>query len=274
MNAVTLEKEQALRSQIDEAQGELGKLEQDLAVVEGELQGLMTERERYESLAHVCDSLDKLSAVGAAELFWGDGGPAEDRIRLARQRIEDFHERVKAVSESRQVVASRLAEGRGVLAILEDDWFELQEEEEERRNEWVIEREVGPTADRPPTMPWTRGGADDERFRKSLGSALLAALLLGVLFPLVPLPVPQPTDIIEVPERLVELIRQEGRRAGTEGHLEAGRQAARPGVAAGGSAAAEGPRERHSGVQRELREARERSTGGAARLRCAHQQHG
>ena len=74
MNAVTLEKEQALRSQIDEAQGELGKLEQDLAVVEGELQGLMTERERYESLAHVCDSLEKLSAVGAAELFWGGGG--------------------------------------------------------------------------------------------------------------------------------------------------------------------------------------------------------
>ena len=86
MNAVTLEKEQALRSQIDEAQGELGKLEQDLAVVEGELQGLMTERERYESLAHVCDSLEKLSAVGAAELFWGDGfqdpSPALLRVPL------------------------------------------------------------------------------------------------------------------------------------------------------------------------------------------------
>jgi outer membrane biosynthesis protein TonB len=211
MNAVTMEKEQALRAQIDDAQGQLGQLEQDLAVVESELQNLMTQRERYESLAQVCDSLAKLESVGAAELFWGDGGPNEDRVRFARQRIEDFNERVKAVSENRQVVVGRLAEGRGVLAILEDDWFELQEQEEERRNEWVIEREVGAAADRPPTMPWARGSEDDQRFRKSVGSALLAALLLGVLLPLIPLPIPKPTDVIEVPERLVELIRQERR---------------------------------------------------------------
>jgi len=211
MNAVTLEKEEALRAQIGDAQSQLGRLEQDLAVVEGELQSLMIQRERYESLAQVCDSLEKLDSVGAAELFWGEVESSEERIRFARQRIEDFHERVKAVSENRQVVVERLAEDRGVLAILEDDWFELQEEEEERRNEWVIEREVGAAADRPPMMPWARGGEDDQRFRKSVGSALLAALLLGGLLPLIHLPIPQPTDIIEVPERLVELIRQERR---------------------------------------------------------------
>jgi hypothetical protein len=212
MNAAILEKEQSLRGQIGEAQSELGRLEQDLASVDGELESLLTQSERYDSLGRACDSLDKLEALGAAELFWGqDGasGQASERIRLARQRIEAFQERIKVVSENRRNAAERLAESRGVLAILEDDWFELQEQEEERRNEWVIEREVGVAADRPPTMPWTRGGDDDRRFHKTLGYTFAAALLLGLLLPLIDLPIPEPTDVIEVPERLVELIRQQ-----------------------------------------------------------------
>ena len=143
-----MEKEQSLRQQIGEAQGQLGQLERDLAAVDGELHDLMTQREHYESLAGVCDSLDKLDTLGAAELFWGQevaSGEAVSRLRLARQRIDEFEQRLKAVSESRQSVVTRLAEGRGVLAILEDDWVELKEEEEERRNEWVIERAAART---------------------------------------------------------------------------------------------------------------------------------
>jgi outer membrane biosynthesis protein TonB len=212
MNAVTLEKEQSLRQQIGEAQGHLGQLEQDLAAIDGELQHLLTQRERYESLARVCDSLDKLDTLGANDLFWGQddtSGEAAARVELARRKIDEFEQRFKAASENRQSMVQRLAEGRGVLAILEDDWYELQEQEEERRNEWVIEREVSVAADRPPTMPWSRGGEDDRFFHKSLGSALLVALLFGLLLPLIDLPVPQPTDVIEVPERLVELIRRD-----------------------------------------------------------------
>jgi outer membrane biosynthesis protein TonB len=106
-------------------------------------------------------------------------------------------------------LAEQIGEGRGVLAILEDDWLELKEREEELREEWVIEREVSTTAQQPTTMPWTRGGEDDHRFRRSLGSSLAAALLLGMLLPLIDLPLPEPSEIAEVPERLVELIRRD-----------------------------------------------------------------
>ncbi len=213
MNAAILEQEQSLRTQIGEAQTQLGRLEQDLAAVDGELQRLLTERQRYDALAQVCDSLDGLEALGAAELFWGQEESAghSARLRAARQRIEEFQEHFKRVSTNRQGVVERLAEGRGVLTILEDDWFDLQEQEEERRNEWVIEREANVEVDRPPTMPWSRGGDADRRFHKSLAWALAAALAFGVLLPLIDLPVPAPTDVIEVPERLVELIRQERR---------------------------------------------------------------
>ena len=40
-------------------------------------------------------------------------------------------------------------------------------------------------------MPWTRGGEDDRRFRKALATSLLLALLLGLLPPLIDLPLPE-----------------------------------------------------------------------------------
>ncbi len=211
MNAA-LEQEHSLRAKLDEAEAHIGRLEQNLVAIDSELEELGARREQYEALAQACGALERLDAVGAARLFWGDevdGGRAEERLRRSRQTVEAFEEQVNRITGARQDVIEQIAEGRGVLAILEDDWFDLQEQEEEKRNEWVIEREVARSAQRPATMPWTRGGEDDQRFRKSLAYSLAAALVLGLLLPLVDLPIPEPTEIIEVPARLVELIRQQ-----------------------------------------------------------------
>ena len=96
--------------------------------------------------------------------------------------------------------------------MLEGDLFEIQEEEEERRREWVVEREVGPVDKRPQRMPWSRLGEDDSRFRRSLSTTLLIALLLGVLTPLIPLPLPEPEQALELPERVVRFIELGDRR--------------------------------------------------------------
>jgi hypothetical protein len=58
-------------------------------------------------------------------------------------------------------------------------------------------------------MPWARGGEDDSRFRKSLAASLLVGLLLGVLIPQIDLPLPEPWQAIEVPDRWTRLIREE-----------------------------------------------------------------
>jgi hypothetical protein len=60
-------------------------------------------------------------------------------------------------------------------------------------------------------MPWT-SDEDDKRFRKGLSAALLWALFLGLLVPLVNLPLPEPAEVLEVPERVVQLIRQQRQR--------------------------------------------------------------
>jgi outer membrane biosynthesis protein TonB len=215
MNAATSPQEQPLHAQIDEAQAQLGGLEQSLHAIDGELGRLATQREQYELLAQACGSLEKLAALGVGELFWGDN---VDRSAVARHvhgvrlRVNEFGEQIAQIENRRQAVVDEIAQGREVLAILEDDLFEVREAEEEARNEWVIERDVEPTVARAAAMPWTRGGEDDRRFRSSLGSSLAAAMLLGFLLPLIDLPLPEPAEILEVPERVVELIRRDQRR--------------------------------------------------------------
>src|SRR5690606_12673526 len=118
---------------------------------------------------------------------------------------------IAEIETRRQSVVDDIEEGRRVLSILEDEFVEHLEEEEDRLNEWVVEREIGPTPMRAAVMPWMRAGEDDRRFRKSLGSALAASLLLGLLLPIIDLPIAEPDEIVEVPERLVRLIQQERR---------------------------------------------------------------
>jgi outer membrane biosynthesis protein TonB len=214
MNPATSQTEQPLLAQLDDAQAKLGGLEQHLHAIASELDALAAQREQHELLEQACGSLEKLSALGAVELFWGqdvDRSEAANHVRRVRQRVDGFRERLAEIEGRRRAVVEQIAEGRDVLAILEEDLLEVREEEEERRNEWVIEREIASLAERTATMPWTGGLEDDRRFRKSLGSSLVAALVLGLLLPLVDLPIPERAEIVEVPERLVELIRRERR---------------------------------------------------------------
>ena len=37
-------------------------------------------------------------------------------------------------------------------------------------------------------MPWTHGGEDDKRFRKSMGTALLLCLMFAIALPFIRLP--------------------------------------------------------------------------------------
>jgi len=215
MNPLSSEQLEPLHAQIDAAQGQLGGLEQDLRAIDGELERLAAQREQYGLLEQACGSLEKLQAFGAAELFWAedhDPGLAAARISRAREHIDGFRRQVAGIEHRRHAVLEQIAQGREVLAILEDDLLDLREEEEERRNEWVIERDISALPERPATMPWTRGGQDDDRFRKSLGWSFAAALLLGLLMPLVELPLSEPAEILEVPERVVQLIRREQQR--------------------------------------------------------------
>jgi hypothetical protein len=221
-SAVTQEREplpahQPLTEQIGSAQGQLGGLERDLRSIDAELERLAGQVEKFALLEQTCGSLERLETLGATELFWGRRAPRNDsaeHLAHIRRCVDDFRAEVKSCEGRRHAVLEQIGRGREVLAILEEDLFDLQLEEEERRNEWVIERDISDLPDRPARMPWTRDEGDKD-FRKGLSAAVLWALLLGLVVPLVDLPQPLPVEILEVPERVVQLIRQQRNRPAT-----------------------------------------------------------
>ena len=205
----------ALTEQIGAAQGQIGGLERDLSSLDGELARLAGQVEKFALLEQTCGTLEKLETLGAAELFWGRGTAQNDvsnHLAQVRRAIDKFRAEVKDCESRRNAVLERIDQGREVLSILEQDLFDLELAKEESRNEWVIERDVGELPLRPANMPWTGGGEDDQRFRKGLAASLLWALLFGLVLPQINLPLPEPLEILEVPERVVQLIRQQRNR--------------------------------------------------------------
>jgi outer membrane biosynthesis protein TonB len=204
--------EEPLRAQIDEAAEQLDGLEQSLQLIDSELAALTAKHDQYQILAHALSSLEQLNALGATDLFWDD---QSDQARAAehcdriRQRLDSYRANVTQVEARRRMLSDEVLDGQDVLATLEADLDEVLRDEEERLNEWIVEREMAPPSGRPATMPWAQGGDDDRRLRKSLGALIAASLLLGVLLPHIDLPVPERIETIEVPERLVQLIRRE-----------------------------------------------------------------
>lgn len=210
MDTVTAQDQQALVAQLAQAREKLVALARDLRAIDDELEGLATERKQHRLLLDACGSLEQLNAIGGTELFWGEGISADasaDHIRRVRGRADVFHERVSAIEERRQALIEEVKEQQGQTDLLEDDLFEAQEEEERRKQEWIIERAISELPARKTVLPWTRGGEDDKRFRKSLATALLVCLLFVVIVPQIDLPLPAPGESApEVPERVVRLM--------------------------------------------------------------------
>src|SRR5882672_376318 len=161
---------ESVLARIDEAQGRVGGLERDLQAVDGELSSLAAQREEYRLLEGVCASLETLERLGAASKFWGNGfneSEAAEHLREVRARVAEHAEQVRIVEDKRRSVLEGLLQGGDVLALLEGDLLDIEDEEIERSLEWVVEREIGPLPDGPQLL-WMRGGEEDLRLRKSL----------------------------------------------------------------------------------------------------------
>ncbi len=209
MNTLETQDQHALETDLAQANEKLDGLVRDLHAVDAELEALANERRQYELLRRACDTLDELHDVGADQLFWA-GAPGDrdgvERIRRARMRLDAFQKRLDEVEGRRQAIAETIRQDQEAIAFLEDDLFEAQEEEELRKLEWIVEREISALPVRRQLMPWARGREEDQRFHKSLAASLLISLLLGLLLPQIDLPLPERWEVIDVPERLVQLV--------------------------------------------------------------------
>lgn len=210
-NSVSDQDEAALLSALEQSRKQLDALKGELRAVDSDLQELDVERQQFALLSDVCGALEKLDEQEAADLFWNgvaEAAAGQAHVGLVRSRVDEFQHRLSEIEVVRQGVLARIQREEDNGEWVADDLYELKRLEEERKNEWVVERDEIALSDRPSAMPWTRGGEDDQRFRKTLALSLLLSLLFGVLFPLIPMPALDRWEVIEVPERLTKLIEE------------------------------------------------------------------
>jgi periplasmic protein TonB len=58
-------------------------------------------------------------------------------------------------------------------------------------------------------LPWTADSDQERKFQRQLGIAFLIALVLTIVWPFIPVPEPEPYEVIEVPPRIAELLLEE-----------------------------------------------------------------
>jgi outer membrane biosynthesis protein TonB len=201
-----------LAAQLEEARERLDGLVRDLRAVEAELEALATERAQHRLLHDACGALDELKRIGGAALFWDDktaAAASDEHLRRVRERVAVFQGRVDEIEARRHGLLAEIDRQQEHTYLLEDDVFEALEEEERRKHEWIVEREIDAISSREPVPAWTRGVEDDRRFRKSLAIALLASFLIALILPLIDLPLRVLEEPADVPERVVTLMMEE-----------------------------------------------------------------
>jgi hypothetical protein len=209
---VATQDEQALRTQLDQARERLDGLLENLRGVDGEIASLASEREQFQLLDAVCAGLEELDALGASELFWSGAaaaGSVQEHVHLARGRVDAFQEKLGAIEARRQQIVDEIERVQESTDFIEDDLFEVRREAELRKLEWVPERQVEAFPIHASRMPWSRAGVEDWLFRKVLVTSILVNFLLGSVLPMIDLPLPEPWEELEVPDRLTRLITAE-----------------------------------------------------------------
>ena len=201
-----------LKEKLQRSERELEELERELQAIEGELEAQVEKGERYEVLARLCENFEELDRVGASYLFWGDLERPEStakHLESVRGRLNEFTGEIERIEDRRDAVLDKIGDKNRSMDYLYYDLRDATEREESRKAEWLVEREEADVPARALVMPWSRGYEEDARSRKSVLASLLLCLLLGWLFSVVDLPIPERAKLIEVPERVAKLVREE-----------------------------------------------------------------
>ncbi len=204
--------EKALRGRIERYEADLDDLMRDLKALDRETERLGERDPQFEVLRKVCASLEELESLDALHLFWGDDDAANaqaERLETARKSMDAYTAEFDKLDRRRENVLEQIGDQNEIRDCLDYDLRDIMEKAESISAEWLVEREAEEMPYRALVMPWTRGTEEDRRSRQSVSWALVACLVLGILIPMVDLPIPELEELTEVPERVANLIREE-----------------------------------------------------------------
>ncbi|MCZ6539006.1 MAG: AgmX/PglI C-terminal domain-containing protein [Chloroflexi bacterium] len=207
-----LAEEESLREKVRLSEKHLDDLERDLRAIDSELEALQKKTHRYEVLAQVCRSLEELEDVGGTNLFWdGQSGPENpaEHLSNARRKIDEFAAEIARVEDRRLSICDDVDDQNTDLDYLHYGIRDVIEQQESIRIEWLVDRDADKLPPRSMVMPWARGFEEDRRFRKSVAASLLLCLAASMLFRIVDLPILDRSAVIQLPERIARLVREE-----------------------------------------------------------------
>ena len=187
------------------------EFERELKEVEVELEALAQNADQYDVLSRLCQSLEELDSLGATHLLCDAKSGSDFSAELldkARGEIDKFSAEIARLENCRQSVIEKIGDKDNVLDALHYEMQELVDRQEERSNEWLIEREPKDVAYRAQVMPWARGCEEDQRFRKSLAGSAVTACAVALLVGMVALPIVERETVDKLPERVAKLVRE------------------------------------------------------------------
>lgn len=201
-----------LNAQIAQFRQQRDAYAEELHIVEAELEKYATARQRFEALQQVCDAFENLGKLSAGQLFWKGvpgGEDAETHIRRARARVSQFERRISGIVDKHSSLHQEIERCDDALEYLHVEVQEAYIREEERQDEFVIEREPTPLPFRMGIMPWEEDRRNVWRFRGAVLVAILFCFLMGTVITSVQLPLPElMTAEVEIPKRLVKLVKK------------------------------------------------------------------
>lgn len=204
-----------LKARIEEARGSLAGLETELRAAEAELETFSTDRMRFDALREACDVLERLDALKAGQLFWGElpevKSPAVHVAHL-RTRIAGFDQEIGGLLESQARLKKQINERLDELDYLDDEVHNAYARDERREEEFAVDRELSAVPEHELLMPWSSSLEVERRYRRTMSAALFFSLMLSIVVRVVTLPEPVRPVIAQVPERLAMMVRQEHKK--------------------------------------------------------------
>lgn len=203
------QEQQQINRKMESARQRIADLENNLRQADADLDLLFVDRPRYVLLNELADRLDRLGKIGGARMFWGEDcsdQQAQENYQYVYRQVVNYDEKVREVQMRREQIKDDIQSVLAQVNILQEEFFILHERAEERKNEFVIEREMTKRPFTPMILPWTTQGEDEKRFRRVLFFTLLLAFLLAWLTAMYDLPIPDRDEVVEVPERLAKLL--------------------------------------------------------------------
>ncbi len=203
--------EYSIRSEFEKSEQELAVLQERLDGVNGELTALAEKAHEFEVLGTICRSLEELDNLGAGELFWTSRDDRESRqttLSNAYRKIDEYSAEISRGEDRRDSILDQIGNQHRDLDELHYNLQDIVEQQELRKNEWLVERDADDTPARSQVMPWSRGNEEDWRFRKSLGTSLAASIAVALVLGSIAIPMIDLERIPEVPERVAMLVKQ------------------------------------------------------------------